>query len=100
VADPSGYRTGLVIADLVIAVGLSAAAGPDPVVAVAVVVAAGFGFVAASASDSVYSVCLVCTVAGAREKGKAAAVSYFLALRSSSLHNRNFPSHPCFADRV
>src|SRR5882762_6171292 len=76
---------------LVIAAGLSVAAGPAPVVAAGSVVAAVvvlFLFVA----DPVCSVCPAYSVrsfAAATGKGRADFVSYSLVLRFSFLRNRN-----------
>src|SRR4029453_16916383 len=103
VADPSGFQTCLVIADLGTAAGLSAVARPDLVVAADSVVAVFVAdpvFVAGPASDPACSVCLVYPVrssAAARGKGRVALVFYSSVLRSSALRNRNSPSLPCFA---
>src|SRR4030095_1393667 len=103
VADPSGFQTCLVIADLGTAAGLSAAARPDLVVAPGSAVAV---FVAGPASDPACSVCPVYPVypvrssAAARGKGRAARVFYSSVLLSSSLRNRNCPSLPGFAVRA
>ena len=84
--------------------GLSASAGPDLVVVAAAAAGSVFavfvGLVAGPASDPVCFVCPACLFAAAKGKAKAALVSYFLALRSSSLRNRNFLSPPCFGDRA
>ena len=113
-AGPSDSQTCLVPADSGTAAGLSVAARPDLVVAAAaafVAVAGSFvavfvglvglvGLVAGPASDPVCFVCPACLFAAAKGKEKAALVFYFLALRSSSLRNRNSLSPPCFADRA
>src|SRR5262249_15488007 len=81
------FQIGLVTADLAIAFGLFAAAGPGLVVAAgSVAVAVADLFAAALASGPVCFVCSVCLVycfAAAMGKGRAAVVFYFLVLRSS-----------------
>src|SRR5262249_22206350 len=94
-ADLSDSQIGLVTADLAIAFGLFAAAGPGLVVAAGSVVVAVVAVVCVAVSDRfasalascsvcfVFSVCLVYCFAAAMGKGRSAVVFYFLVLRSS-----------------
>src|SRR5262249_5424023 len=98
----SDSQTCLVTADLLIVLDLSAAADPDLVVAVgSVVVAAGSVVVLFAGALASGLACSVRSFAAVTGKVKASlAVFYFLIRRSSSLHNRNCPSLPCFAGRA